>query len=88
MSKAEGLRAEGLRAEPIAEARALVCSAIADLGGVCERLRELEEMPMREAVAAESWQDVENWVTEACETLGMITTIAAKARGEEEVGHE
>lgn len=74
--------------DAIAEARKLVCSALSDLGSVCERLRELEEMPLRESVVAESWEDVENWVTQATETLGLITTIAAKARGEGEDGHE
>jgi len=64
----------------ITEARELVCSALGDLGGVCERLREIESGWPNMDVA--NWQDVENWVTQACETLGMITTIAARARGE------
>jgi len=66
----------------VTEARELVCSALADLGGVCERLREIESgWPNMDD---ENWQDIENWVTQACETLGMITTIAAKAKGDAE----
>jgi hypothetical protein len=62
--------------EAVTEARALICSALADLGGVCERLREIESGPP--AYGPESWDDVASWTEQACETLGMVTSIAAK----------
>jgi len=58
----------------VTEARALVCSALADIGGVCERLREIESSQHD----ADAWSDVEAWVTQACETLGLVTSIAAE----------
>jgi hypothetical protein len=66
----------------VAEARRLICSALADLGGVCERLRELEDLDGLQTV--DSWHDVLNWATQACETLGEVTHLAAAIVGPEE----
>jgi hypothetical protein len=59
---------------PITTAREHVCSALADIGGICERLRELEEG--NTACAAESWEDIANWVANARLALDYVRAEA------------
>jgi hypothetical protein len=60
----------------IDEARALICSAMSDVGATCERLRDLEHaLP---ASPADAWEDVLSFATQACEVLGEVTNLSAK----------
>jgi hypothetical protein len=68
-----------MSAPQVAEARAMICSALADLGGVCERLRDIEAMELP-AVHAESWEDILNWTGQAREELAQVGMLAANMR--------
>jgi hypothetical protein len=59
----------------IAEARALICSAMADIGGACERLREIEEGMMPFAVA-ESAEEIATWLSQAGDRLNEAALVA------------
>ena len=60
----------------IAELRSKVCSALADLGGVCERLNELSETALSPAWQAEASEEISDWLIQASDTLREASLFA------------
>ncbi|MFZ4597803.1 MAG: hypothetical protein ACOYNN_04085 [Terrimicrobiaceae bacterium] len=60
----------------ITEIRALICSAMSDIGGSCERLRELEDGDLRAAVVTDSREEIATWLSQACDRLGEAALLA------------
>ncbi len=60
----------------IAAVRKLICSAMADIGGSCERLRDLEDSDLRPAVIADSREEIAGWLSSATDALGEAALLA------------
>lgn len=60
----------------ITEIRRLICTAMADIGGTCERLRDLEDSDLRPAVIAESRDEIAGWLSSATDALGEAALLA------------
>lgn len=60
----------------ITEIRALICSAMADLGGTCERLRELEDPDLCGHVITDAREDIANWLDQAALELNKAALLA------------
>lgn len=61
----------------ITKIRALICGALADVGGSCERLRELEDPDLRPAVVGESREEIAAWLAAAADSLSEASLLAA-----------
>jgi hypothetical protein len=57
----------------IAEVRRCLCSAMADMGGIAERLRDLEE---QDYPLPDCWEDIASWANQAQESLAEIALLA------------
>lgn len=55
--------------------REKVCAAMADMGGVCERLREFDQNSMMGFQAAEMKEEMQEWLDQAAETLQSAALI-------------
>lgn len=60
----------------ITEIRALICRSMSDIGGSCERLRELEDEGLAPAVIADARQDIATWLSQAADALGEAALLA------------
>ena len=49
---------------------------MADIGGSCERLRELEDPDLPGAVVAEAREDIGNWLDQAAQELNKASLLA------------
>jgi hypothetical protein len=63
--------------DKITEVRRSICSVIGDLGGVCERLRDLEDPDLRAAVVADSQNEITDWLLQAAETLRRASLLVS-----------
>jgi hypothetical protein len=67
---------------PITEIRALICSAMAELGGTCERLRELEDPDLCGAVVESAREDIAAWLDQAAVELNRAARLAEYGKAE------
>lgn len=67
----------------ITEIRKLICSAMSDIGGSCERLRDLEDNDMRPAVVDDARTEIATWLSQAADALGEAALLAESGEVEE-----
>ena len=60
----------------ITEIRALICSAMTDIGGSCERLKEIEDPDLRAAVVDEAREEIGLWLDQAAHELNKASLLA------------
>ena len=58
------------------EIREHICAALCDIGGACERLRELADADLRPAVVADGREDIATWLNQAATALQRAACIA------------
>lgn len=67
----------------INEVRKLICRAMSDIGGSCERLRDLEDDDLKAAVVADSRVEIATWLSQAADALGEAALMAESGEVEE-----
>ena len=65
-----------MNADTITEIRSLICRSMSDIGGACERLRELEDEGLAPAVISDARQEIATWLSQAADALGEAALMA------------
>ncbi len=60
--------------ETIQQIRNLICQSMTDIGGTCERLRELEEPDCRHVLDSE--EECATWLASASDALSQASLLA------------